>query len=716
MDNSPKGKYDPQVNGRQARVTPYLIRFACVHSAASSARQALQAKGKGENLIVLRLIGLMPVLFGLGVFASAALAAEVPEPARDTVTVVGTRDDAQPGLWGGAVPALALAQSISSTPASDVARQGAMRVEDLAGLVPGLQAHVSSAGLSSAVYLRGFAVSRLYFNGQPDVQRLFTRDLATVERVDVLSGPAGLFYGLASPGGVVEYVGKRPRFAAARPLQVGVDTQGIGHAVLDATGPLGPDVAFRAVLSHRDGKLAPAALPQQRSTVMAALAVATPGAGQLNLEAEATVNRTPFVFGTVITGAGTAQAQPQYDRLYVVPGGGPAARNMQRWAIDWQRALGPDWKLQARYSSARGSRDETLLGFWTVESDTELSGYYTQYHDTSSQQALTLRADGTFAAAGTQHRMAVGLESFRQQFKFTGTQNIGGFLIDVARPDFSNVDVQTLNLTARYNHERGRERAAWLSDHITLTEGWFLSAGARHTNFVVESDRSGAGLVPRADASGKAWHLGTTLQASARWAGYVSTSTGFEPNRGVTRDGLFLPPQRQRQLEVGTRFVEGQALSATMAAYRVDLSQVAITDPADRTAVVAGGARRVEGVQATVQGRLMGVALDANMNWLRMRRVAPLSQGLGDNVPGVARQTAGVRISGDLVLGSMPAKWLLSASAVGRRAADGANTTAVAGYGLVHAAFELRATPTTTVVGGRAQRGRQAIRRSHHRG
>ena len=86
----------------------------------------------------------------------------------------------------------------------------ARRLEDLTGLVPGVVAEPLNAGLSTALKLRGFALTRLHYNGLPDIQRMFRCDLVTVERVEVLRGPAALPDGITSPGGVVNYVGKRP--------------------------------------------------------------------------------------------------------------------------------------------------------------------------------------------------------------------------------------------------------------------------------------------------------------------------------------------------------------------------------------------------------------------------------------------------------------------------------------------------------------------------
>lgn len=142
---------------------------------------------------------LLALSFAPPVLAQAlSVVPEAPTPRITSITIQAARLPSPVTAWDAGADPAGLAQTSYSIDSAAWSALGARRVEDLAGLVPGLQADVASAGLSSAVKLRGFAVTRLHFNGQLDVQRLFWRDPATVERVEVLAGPAGLSHGIAS--------------------------------------------------------------------------------------------------------------------------------------------------------------------------------------------------------------------------------------------------------------------------------------------------------------------------------------------------------------------------------------------------------------------------------------------------------------------------------------------------------------------------------------
>ena len=59
----------------------------------------------------------------------------------------------------------------------------AERIEDALSRTGAVLPSVSQAGLNTALNVRGFDLSsRLQYNGHADIQRLYVRDLATVER------------------------------------------------------------------------------------------------------------------------------------------------------------------------------------------------------------------------------------------------------------------------------------------------------------------------------------------------------------------------------------------------------------------------------------------------------------------------------------------------------------------------------------------------------
>ncbi|KQT64030.1 hypothetical protein ASG54_00420 [Aureimonas sp. Leaf460] len=63
-------------------------------------------------------------------------------------------------------------------------------------------------------------------------------DPTTLDRVEILRGPASVLYGGSSPGGLVNLVSKRPTKTKQGEVEVGVNEWGQGYVSLDSGGPL----------------------------------------------------------------------------------------------------------------------------------------------------------------------------------------------------------------------------------------------------------------------------------------------------------------------------------------------------------------------------------------------------------------------------------------------------------------------------------------------
>lgn len=59
-------------------------------------------------------------------------------------------------------------------------------------------------------HIRGFQQNNLFRNGFPTGDATAPVDLAGVERVEVLKGPASVLFGQLEPGGIINVISKRP--------------------------------------------------------------------------------------------------------------------------------------------------------------------------------------------------------------------------------------------------------------------------------------------------------------------------------------------------------------------------------------------------------------------------------------------------------------------------------------------------------------------------
>lgn len=104
-------------------------------------------------------------------------------------------------------------QSISVIPASVLKDLGSNNVERALEFAGGVSKQNNFGGLTLYEYsVRGFTTSEFYKDGF-SANRGYpsTPDAATVERIEVLKGPAASLYGRGDPGGTVNIVTKKPQ-------------------------------------------------------------------------------------------------------------------------------------------------------------------------------------------------------------------------------------------------------------------------------------------------------------------------------------------------------------------------------------------------------------------------------------------------------------------------------------------------------------------------
>lgn len=79
---------------------------------------------------------------------------------------------------------------------------------EIAQYTPGAVNAGDQLGLGTRIVLRGFPAGRAVDGIQVQGRPSFEPDFATIERLEIVKGPASLVYGIASPGGLVNYVTK----------------------------------------------------------------------------------------------------------------------------------------------------------------------------------------------------------------------------------------------------------------------------------------------------------------------------------------------------------------------------------------------------------------------------------------------------------------------------------------------------------------------------
>ena len=131
-------------------------------------------------------------------------------------------------------------QSISVVPGQVVEDIGATRLEDALDYAGGVERGNNFGGQGLTEFLvRGFSSQEFYRNGFA-INRGYPNmpDAATIERIEVLRGPASMLYGRGDPGGTFNIVSKQPQAKQRTVLGTQFNTEGLRRGTLDTTGAL----------------------------------------------------------------------------------------------------------------------------------------------------------------------------------------------------------------------------------------------------------------------------------------------------------------------------------------------------------------------------------------------------------------------------------------------------------------------------------------------
>ncbi|MFT4053278.1 MAG: TonB-dependent receptor [Novosphingobium sp.] len=516
-------------------------------------------------------------------------------------------------------------QAVQVINADLFADQGARDATDIYRNISGVS-FFSYAGVT----FRGFRQDQSFYDGQRgnpfigfSVPQLFN-----IERVEVLKGPAGLFFGPGSPGGIINYVSKTPsEETGLRAVLTGGTYDRIGLSA-EATGPI--DSA--GVITYRLGGFYESMNPYRRNTQNksrigdAGIAIKTNDGGKLTLQAtiydsELQANRLRGVLvdddGNFLTSI-RWNANEKTDFL-----------NLRSQAY------------QARYATTIGDRVTLDLGARYFKA-TEKQQYHEprgldpanpdlvrrEFRDQirpvnglSFMANLTARVD----VLGMEHKFQTGADWYDEKSVLhSRILRSGVTSLSLSNPVYGSGAgdaARAALLPFITTDTRTKRKGAYLQDQISVTDALLLVAGVRYDKFDDGVTTSTGGTV-----SGRSTYSDSdvTLRGGAIFKPrpdvslYASWSQSFEPQSAADQNsdaGGPFAPVTGNQLEGGvkTQLFDGR-LQANAAVYRIVRKNILQVDAAQEP--VNGVDQLAPIGEVTSKGFEIDLTTDITPNWV----------------------------------------------------------------------------------------------------
>lgn len=480
-----------------------------------------------------------------------------------------------------------------------------VRLSEVAENVSGVQYQYGYGGLSSAdYYIRGFRTNGNLRNGFRDFVFISPRDVANIDRVEFLKGPASVLYGLAQPGGVVNTITKQPFSESYYAIDSTFGSFAFYRPTADLSGPLNAsksllyrfNLAYETADSFRD-------LTDNESIFVAPVLTWQIGPRTM-LTTELEYQHYQYTFDRAF------RPEPEFLRLPVSRFLGEklndATVNSGSARYNFVHQFNDRWQFRQGFLALISNIDEIGATPGSLQEDRRtLNRSVRKTDETSENFGLQNELYGRFSTGAIQHNALLGMEFARSQFSY---DFFGATIapIDIFDPVYG---AEPGPLAPTFAEEYGTDSfALYWQDQIDIRPDLHILGSGRF-DWASSTYRDLMTGEKFADVSDFAFspRVGIVYQPIYPASLYLSWSNSFDPQIfGVSRTGEPFKPEEGEQFEFGVKqeLLESR-LWATLAFYEITKANVLTPDPEDPDFSIQTGEQRSRGIEFDMTGEFL---------------------------------------------------------------------------------------------------------------
>ncbi|QKD04996.1 TonB-dependent siderophore receptor [Mesorhizobium loti R88b] len=469
-------------------------------------------------------------------------------------------------------------QSVSVVGRQEIDDQGAQKVDEALRYTAGVFAQPFGPDSDTNwLFIRGFQATATgtYMDGL----QLFSYgfggfyvDSFGLERIEVLKGPASVLYGGSNPGGLVNYVSKRPEFERKRYIETGINDAGNVYLGFDIG-----DVANNDTVSYRiNGKVAGGDTYSDlqngwRGFISPSITWKPDEATTLTILAnyshiDENHNGGSFlpyegtVTDRIIGGVNYGRIDP--DANFTEPSVDLYKREQGSIGYEFEHTFDNDWTVRSntRYSAANIQEVSVYPNGWVSPASTQLNRINFG-HDTDAKTFLSdLQIEGKVQTGAVEHTLLAGID-----YKYYNIDQVQSSALFGTTPPidaFTPVYGSTLTPRVSYLSQNltQQQLGFYAQDQLRFGDGWLVTLNGRYDRGWLGADNRPTfySASPSAqsqtvgDFSGRA---GLAYEFADGVTPYASFATFFNPVIGTDANGNLFNPETGQQYEVGVKYV-----------------------------------------------------------------------------------------------------------------------------------------------------------------
>lgn len=496
--------------------------------------------------------------------------------------------------------------------------QAASRPEDIYRNVAGVVENGNTLNASSVFRptIRGFESDRLLRNGMTtSIQS--SADLFNVEQVDVLKGPSSILFGQLEPGGVLNFITKKPQADRHFSVEQRVGSWELSRTTIDAGGALLPEsdqLMGRLNLIYHNSDSFRDHIEWERIGFAPSLTFNLTDRTSLRWDFLYLQEKTPYDSGVAFDSNGNPIVP--IETFFGDPdlAGRDSEDLFNHLLVEHQimdvyesgdTELVTDWNIRGSFNYHHLRTDHEEVRNRGVRAENMLRGRYQSTLQTLDEYQVIVDSYATVHGPNMEHEILMGWD-YREEDDHR----------DLFRSNLANISIaagsqfdvaDNIRNSAKDNRQAYISRLRWngiyFQDHMSLGPEGRLKAlvGARYDQVRQEAAQPTTDMVVTHD---RAWTIraGLLYQLFDSVAPYYSYSESFVPVAGLIADSAGDPfsPEEGDQHELGIKFkFLEEKLTSTVSYYWISKEGVPEFD-LNTFAYAGQGAQESEGFEIDV--------------------------------------------------------------------------------------------------------------------
>ena len=492
-------------------------------------------------------------------------------------------------------------------------------VSNVSGITPGSAGSQTTFGEN--FIFRGFADSfasggSTFVNGFRRYNALsHSLDVANIEQLEVLKGPASVLYGQGEPGGILNIVTKQPLSTPYYAVEGTIGNFDFYRPTLDLSGPLNTDktIRYRLNMAYENSGSFVDFVKTEQAFIAPVISFDLGKNTTLVLEGEYINTSKVEYLGIPAVGSLLPNPLGRVPRSrFIDDPDFKLERDFVALGYRLQHKFSDNWSIRNAFTAELEDYDEAFDFSLGLRADDNRTVDRGARFDQAKSRSYFLQTDviGKIQTGIVKQDLLFGLELGRTNYirkTFDPTPTFPA--IDLFNPNYDRPSIQFNTKTSDIEFPQNLI-GVYAQDLISIGDKLKILLGGRFDFVEASFEDTVPGISRDQEDTAFSPRIGIVYQPIQPVSLYASYSRSFQPSSAsaINADNTPFEPTKGESFEVGVKseFFDGR-LSATLAAYQITKQNIVVDDPdpANQGFSLQIGEQRSRGIELDVAGEIL---------------------------------------------------------------------------------------------------------------